>query len=214
MRHFSLFDNALSQLGYAILTVATKAKIDRPTPPFEPSTVALSPAETAHAAGLMRVNHVGEICAQALYQGQAWVSQCPKNRDMLLQSAVEELDHLAWTQSRLDELNSHTSRLNPLWYAGAFTLGAVAGKVSEAVSLGFVVETKRQVAAHLDSHLSGVNPLPISDTASRAIVLQMRNEEYEHGEHAAQAGGIELPKLVRLAMTGMAKVMTELAYRI
>lgn len=214
MRHFSLFDNALSQLGYAILTVATKAKIDRPIPPFEPSMVALSPAEAAHAAGLMRVNHVGEICAQALYQGQAWVSQSPNNRDMLLQSAVEELDHLAWTQSRLDELNSHTSRLNPLWYAGAFTLGAVAGKVSEAVSLGFVVETERQVAAHLDSHLSGVNPLPASDTASRAIVLQMRNEEYEHGGHAAQAGGIELPKLVRLAMTGMAKVMTELAYRI
>jgi ubiquinone biosynthesis monooxygenase Coq7 len=214
MRTFSFIDELIGHTDHAFKTVTMPANAERASPTLHLPASELTEVESRHSAGLMRVNHVGEVCAQALYQGQAWVSRNPINKTMLLQSAVEETDHLAWTEQRLSELGSHTSYLNPLWYAGAFILGAVAGKVSEAVSLGFVIETEMQVGAHLDRHLQSDTPLPATDARSRAIVKQMKDEELEHAAHARAAGGVELPNLVRLAMAGMAKVMTTTAYRI
>ena len=169
----------------------------------------LTEEERRHSAGLMRVNHVGEVCAQALYEAQAAFANNDKTREQFLQSGQEEMDHLAWTAGRLRELNSRPSLLNPLWYAGAYALGAVAAKVGDAVSLGFVVETERQVEAHLNSHLE---QLPAQDQRSRAIVTQMRDDEIEHGDAAKQLGAVELPAPIRHAMRGMAKVMTTTAY--
>lgn len=217
MRQLSWSDALFAQVNSALSTLFTTAQAVRDNPASHLADVELSEAERRHAAGLMRVNHVGEICAQALYQGQALVSQHPPHREMLLQAANEEMDHLAWTEQRLAELNSRTSVFNPLWYAGSFVLGVAAGKVSEAVSLGFVIETERQVGAHLDSHLNGsddTSALPAQDVRSRAIVAQMRTEELEHAAHAQEAGGVELPNAVRLAMKTMAKVMTTTAYRL
>lgn len=213
MRTPTPIDRLLCQTDHALRILASRAVADRATPAIMPD-VELSAAQSRHAAGLMRVNHVGEICAQALYQGQALVSRSPANRTMLLDAANEEIDHLAWTEQRLIELNSRPSLFNPLWYAGAFALGVVAGRVSEAVSLGFVVETEVQVGAHLSSHLDGESALPIEDERSRAIVTQMRDEELAHAEHARAAGAVELPNLVKQMMEGMAKVMTTVAYKI
>jgi len=165
--------------------------------------------ERRHSAALMRVNHVGEVCAQALYQSQGLFSQNNELKQQFLQAGREEEDHLAWTASRVHELGSHLSLLNPLWYAGAFALGAVAAKVGDATSLGFVVETERQVEAHLNSHLAS---LPVNDLESRTIVQQMRDDEIKHGAAAQILGAAELPIPVKKLMTGMAKVMTTVAY--
>jgi ubiquinone biosynthesis monooxygenase Coq7 len=173
--------------------------------------VLLDEKERRHSAGLMRVNHVGEVCAQALYQSQGYFSQNKEIQQRFILAGKEEEDHLAWTAGRIRELGSHLSVLNPLWYAGAFTLGAVAAKSGDATSLGFVVETERQVEAHLNSHLTS---LPVNDVKSRAIVEQMRNEEIEHGAEAQSLGAAELPVPVKKLMTGMAKVMTTVAYYI
>jgi ubiquinone biosynthesis monooxygenase Coq7 len=213
MRQSTQLDLLIAQIDHGLRTIASEAVSDRQSPAAYTESAVLSEAERQHAAGLMRVNHVGEVCAQALYQGQAWVSQNQHNRDMLLAAAKEEVDHLTWTEQRLNELGSRTSLLNPLWYAGAFALGVVAGKISEAVSLGFVVETEVQVGAHLESHLQDTG-LPLQDSPSRAIVSTMRDEELAHAEHARQAGAMELPNLVKLAMRGMAKIMTTTAYKI
>lgn len=213
MRQSTQLDLLIAQIDHGLRTIASEAVSNRQSPAAYTESAVLSEAERKHAAGLMRVNHVGEVCAQALYQGQAWVSQNQHNRDMLLAAANEEVDHLAWTEQRLNELGSRTSLLNPLWYAGAFTLGVAAGKISEAVSLGFVVETEVQVGAHLESHLQDTG-LPLQDSPSRAIVSTMRDEELAHAEHARQAGAMELPNLVKLAMRSMAKVMTTTAYKI
>ena len=159
----------------------------------------------------MRVNHVGEVCAQALYQAQALTARTPQLRQQMVSAAREELDHLAWTQQRLTELNSHASWLNPLWYAGAFGIGMLAGRLGDRVSLGFVVETERQVEAHLSGHLER---LPEADSRSRSIVSAMRDDERRHGEAAGAAGGADPPAPVRWLMRGAAKVMTTVAYRV
>lgn len=171
----------------------------------------LTPAETRHAAGLMRVNHVGEVCAQALYRGQALVSRHASTRAIFLEAAVEETDHLTWLADRLKELKSRPSFLNPLWYAGAFGLGVLAGRAGDAVNLGFMAETEKQVEQHLDGHLQ---KLPVNDVRSRAIVTQMCEEERHHRETAQHAGGRPLPPLARAAMRAGSKVMTTTSYYI
>lgn len=169
-------------------------------------------AEAQRVSGaLMRVNHVGEVCAQALYEAQALGTRNAGQRDHLRQAAQDEVDHLAWTARRLDELGAHRSWLNPLWYAGAFALGSLAARAGDRWSLGFVIETERQVEAHLAEHLSR---LPEEDTASRAIVAQMKDDEVRHAEAAQAAGGHELPWPVRQAMRLAAKVMTTTAHYI
>jgi ubiquinone biosynthesis monooxygenase Coq7 len=162
-----------------------------------------------HSAGLMRINHVGEVCAQALYEAQGRFSKNAALRQKFAEAAREEEDHLAWTAERLRELNSRISILNPLWYGGAYTLGAVAAHLGDAQSLGFVVETERQVEAHLASHLE---ELPSQDAKSRAIVEQMRVDEIAHGVAAQSLGAVKLPLPARLVMQAMAKAMTTTAY--
>ena len=181
----------------------------RPNPAKDINEASLSDAERRHSAGLMRVNHVGEVCAQALYESQALFARNERTRQQFREAGKEELDHLAWTAERLRELDSRPSLLNPLWYAGAFVLGAVAARTGDAHSLGFVVETERQVEAHLNGHLQ---TLPEQDARSRAIVTQMRDDEVEHGAAAKALGATELPAPVREGMRAMAKVMTATAY--
>ncbi|CAM8663713.1 CAT5 Ubiquinone biosynthesis protein COQ7 [Oxalobacteraceae bacterium] len=187
------------------------ATASRPNPAVGVAEPGLTEQEKTHSAGLMRVNHVGEVCAQALYAAQSAFAKTPLTREQFQKAGEEEVDHLAWTADRLQELGSRTSLLNPLWYAGSFALGAVAAKLGDPVSLGFVVETERQVEAHLDRHLE---ELPPNDLRSRAIVTQMRDDEVAHAEAAAQLGAAELPLPVKKAMQAMAKVMTTAAYRI
>jgi 3-demethoxyubiquinol 3-hydroxylase len=171
----------------------------------------LTPAERAHAAGLMRVNHVGEVCAQALYQAQKLATRSPTLKAAFTQAALEEEDHLAWTARRLEALDSRPSLLNPLWYAGAMAIGLAAGRFGDKVSLGFMAETERQVEHHLDSHLES---LPPADLESRAVVEQMRADEIAHAKSATDAGGVELPLPVRSLMRAVSKVMTRTAYYI
>lgn len=183
----------------------------RPAPPAASGDApSLSDSERRLAGALMRVNHVGEVCAQALYTGQALVTRDAQLKSHFEAAAREETDHLAWTRQRLDELGDRTSLLNPLWYAGALGIGIVAGKLAgDRVSLGFVVETERQVERHLDSHLER---LPQDDSASRAIVLQMKEDEARHASQAEAAGAATLPLPVRLMMRAAAKVMTTTAH--
>jgi ubiquinone biosynthesis monooxygenase Coq7 len=169
----------------------------------------LSTIDKSHAAGLMRVNHAGEIAAQGLYQGHAAVARDPKIEDQMKRAADEELDHLAWCEERLKELGSGPSRLNPIWYGGAFMMGAASGMLGDRWSLGFIEETERQVVKHLSGHL---DRLPRSDTKSRAIVRQMRDEESAHGENARDAGASELPGPIKRAMRMTARIMTGTAY--
>ena len=171
----------------------------------------LTNEEKKHAAGLMRVNHVGEVCAQALYQSQKLHAKSDDLKNKLEHAAIEEEDHLAWCERRLEELDSHPSLLNPVWYAGSFVLGSIAGLAGDKISLGFVAETEKQVEHHLDEHLK---ELPSNDHRSRAIVAQMRADEIAHGQMAMQEGGVELPSAVQQVMKTMAKVMTVTAYRI
>ena len=171
----------------------------------------LSAEEKKHAAGLMRVNHVGEVCAQALYQSQKLHAKSDDLKNKLEHAAIEEEDHLAWCERRLEELDSRPSLLNPVWYAGSFALGSIAGLAGDKISLGFVAETEKQVEHHLDDHLK---ELPSNDHRSRAIVAQMRADEIAHGQMAIQEGGVELPSAVQEVMKTMAKVMTVTAYRI
>lgn len=195
----------------ALRTLFAKPHANRPTPlpTHAPST--LSEAERKEAGALMRVNHVGEVCAQALYTAQAAATKDPTLRAHLMAASEEETDHLAWTRQRLDDLGAHPSRLNPLWYAGAFGLGLVAGRLGDPVSLGFVAETERQVEAHLDGHM---RKLPAGDTASRAVVMQMKRDEARHAAEAQEAGGRELPSPVKGLMRMAARVMTTVAHRI
>ncbi|SEL74631.1 ubiquinone biosynthesis monooxygenase Coq7 [Roseateles sp. YR242] len=185
--------------------------MSRPTPQGQFADAPLDEQQRREAAALMRVNHVGEICAQALYRAQALTTKDEALRQHLEHAAQEELDHLAWTAQRLRELNDRPSLLNPLWYGGAFAIGTVAGLVGDKVSLGFVVETERQVEAHLNNHLSR---LPAGDHSSRAIVAQMRDEEVQHAEDARARGAVDLPAPVKGLMRMAAKVMTTAAHRI
>ncbi|MGH8270132.1 MAG: 2-polyprenyl-3-methyl-6-methoxy-1,4-benzoquinone monooxygenase [Steroidobacteraceae bacterium] len=180
-----------------------------PAPADDGNGSGLSPDERRRAAALMRVNHAGEIAAQALYHGQAMVARSGATRKMLLDAAREETDHLAWCESRLKELDSHPSLLNPLWYAGSFFIGALAAVAGDRASLGFVVETERQVEGHLEEHLGR---LPAADGRSRAIVQQMRTDEVAHGANARAAGGMELPGPLRALMRHTARIMTGTAY--
>lgn len=202
-------DRFISGADKALRVIAGVASASRPTPGQYAPDAELSDAERRHAAGLMRVNHVGEVCAQALYNSQARFARTEAIRRQFEHSSREEEDHLAWTAQRLGELGSHTSVLNPLFYAGSFALGTVAALVGDAQSLGFVVETERQVEAHLESHLE---KLPPQDVKSRAIVDQMRIDEIEHGAAAQALGAADLPAPVRVAMAAMGKVMTTTAY--
>ncbi len=180
-----------------------------PAPADDGNGSGLSPDERRRAAALMRVNHAGEIAAQALYHGQAMVARSGATRKMLLDAAREETDHLAWCESRLKELDSHPSLLNPLWYAGSFFIGTLAAVAGDRASLGFVVETERQVEGHLEEHLGR---LPAADGRSRAIVQQMRTDEVAHGANARAAGGMELPGPLRALMLHTARIMTGTAY--
>ncbi len=204
-------DPLLVAADAALRTLLARPHASRPLPAAPTPSGALTDTERIEAGALMRVNHVGEICAQALYTAQAAVARDPALRTQLVEAAREETDHLAWTRQRLDELNARPSLLNPLWYAGAFGLGLVAGRLGDPWSLGFVAETERQVEAHLDSHL---HRLPVSDTASRAVVLQMREDEARHAAQAWSAGARELPAPARAAMRLASRVMTAVAHRI
>ncbi|MGV3740968.1 MAG: 2-polyprenyl-3-methyl-6-methoxy-1,4-benzoquinone monooxygenase [Burkholderiaceae bacterium] len=193
----------------ALKVIAGVASPSRATPAAATDDLELTESERKHSAGLMRVNHVGEVCAQALYEAQGRFSRSPDIRTQFDSAAREEEDHLAWTAQRLRELNSHTSVLNPLWYAGAYAMGVVAARLGDARSLGFVVETERQVEAHLASHM---DRLPQNDHKSRAIVEQMRQDEIAHGASAQALGAAEMPQPVRQAMRAMSKAMTGIAY--
>ena len=204
-------DRLIPHVDRLLRTVFATPTASRPTPRPATPDGPLDEVARRHAAGLMRVNHVGEVCAQALYAGQAAATADPALRATLEKAGREEGDHLAWTADRLDALRSRPSLLNPVWYAGSFALGFAAGKAGDAVSLGFVVETERQVEAHLASHL---DELPPADQTSRAIVDAMREDEQAHGDAAQAAGAAPLPRWIRAAMRGAAKVMTTTAYRI
>ena len=204
-----MLDDLIIHFDRALRTVFAPAATVRPTPGGEIDDVPMSDEARRHAAALMRVNHVGEICAQALYQGQALMSRQPEVTDALRQAADEETEHLAWTESRIRELGGRKSLLNPLWYGGALTIGMLAGRFGEAWNLGFLAETERQVEAHLASHL---DKLPEDDARSRAIVLQMKIDEREHADTALALGGVPLPAPVCAAMRGASRVMTTAAY--
>jgi 3-demethoxyubiquinol 3-hydroxylase len=196
----------------ALRTLFAEPRASRPNPAANVADLQLDDAERRQSGALMRINHVGEVCAQALYTGQALACQSPALRAQLAQASREETDHLAWTQQRLHDLNDRPSWLNPLWYAGAFAIGFAAGKLGgDKVSLGFVVETERQVEAHLQSHME---LLPASDLASRAIVSAMKADEIAHAQMAQQAGAVALPAPVKSLMQAAAKVMTTVAHRV
>jgi len=200
-------------LGFdrALRTLAGVATSSRPHPGAALPAPDLTADERRHAAGLMRVNHTGEVCAQALYSAQALVARDPSLREQFAVAAREEEDHLAWTQKRLVELHDRASLLNPLWYAGSFAIGVAAGLVGDRVNLGFVVETERQVEEHLTGHM---DDLPDADAKSRAIVATMRDDEARHGAMAQAAGALDLPLPARELMRIAAGVMKALAYRI
>jgi len=198
------FDRALRTLSGTVAAARATPAAGTPEPKLEPH-------EQRDAAGLMRVNHTGEVCAQALYSAQAIVARDPEVRERYADAARDEEDHLAWTQARLDELGARPSLLNPLWYAGSFAIGIIAGIAGDRTNLGFVVETERQVEEHLTAH---IERLPPNDTKSRAIVTQMRDDESRHGAMALEAGALPLPFPIRHAMRAAADLMRAVAYRI
>ena len=206
-----LADRLISELDRALRAIAGVAHAARSSPAESKPEGELDEKDRAHAAALMRVNHVGEICAQALYQGQALTARDPQARAQLEQAAQEEQDHLAWSADRIRELQGRTSLLNPFWYAGAFALGAAAGALGDRWNLAFLAETERQVEAHLAGHLEA---LPAEDLRTRAVVEAMRADEAGHRETATSLGAAEMPPPLRLAMRLASKLMTSIAYRI
>jgi ubiquinone biosynthesis monooxygenase Coq7 len=202
-------DLLLAEADRALRTLAAAATAARPNPAGDAPIPPLQEDARKHAAGLMRVNHAGEIAAQALYQGQALTARDPAVRDSLRQASEEEGDHLAWCEERLRELDARPSVLNPLWYAGSFAIGAIAGALGDRVSLGFVAETERQVEGHLDEHLER---LAREDERSRRILEQMQRDEIRHGENAREAGAAELPAPVQRLMRLTSQIMTRTAY--
>lgn len=201
----------ITEFDRALRTVFAPARSVRPVPGDAQPEAGLNADQRRHVVGLMRVNHCGEICAQALYQGQALTSRDPAVREALRSAADEETEHLAWTERRIEELGGRKSLFNPAWYVGSLTLGLLAGALGDKWSLGFLAETERQVEVHLDGHLLS---LPEDDLRSRAIVDQMRLDEIQHAETAVRYGAAELPGLAKAAMKLMAKVMTGTAYRL
>lgn len=204
-------DSFILEFDRALRTVLVSARTVRPVPGNDLPDVVIDAEERRHVVGLMRVNHCGEVCAQALYQGQALTSRQPMVKEALREAANEETEHLAWTEQRISELGGRKSFLNPLWYVGSLGLGVAAGVLGDRWNLGFLAETERQVEAHLDSHLLS---LPEQDGRSRAIVEQMRLDEIRHAESAVDHGAAELPGLVKLAMRGVSKLMTKAAYHL
>lgn len=211
-RHYSLADRLLLEADRALRTVtSTKQSVTRPSPADQANDSAMSTEERQHAAGLMRVNHTGEVCAQALYQGQALTANLESVREEMQAAADEEVDHLEWCGKRLAELDSKPSALNPLWYGLSFGIGATAGLIGDKISLGFVAATEEQVCQHLEGHLQS---LPQDDKKSRAIVEQMLIDERKHGHSALDAGGTDFPAPIKSLMTGISKVMTKVTYKI
>lgn len=213
-RRLNPLDLMLGELGRAAQVLSGAAQASRPNPAGkQPASgqAELTPEEARHAAGLMRVNHVGEICAQALYRGQAIFCGDAAIKNVLYEAASEEVDHLVWCADRISELQSRPSLLNPLWYAGSFSLGLIASRAGTGKNLGFMAETERQVEQHLDRHL---HELPPKDTRSRDIVAQMRDDEIHHRNTAEEHGAHKLPWPTRLVMKAMSKIMTTTAYRI
>lgn len=212
MRQLTAIDQFIAHADRALRTLSNaKQPTQRPSPASSVAEQDLSAEEKRHAAGLMRVNHSGEVCAQALYQGQALTAKLPHIRAEMEHAAAEEIDHLVWCQDRLDALNSHPSYLNPLWYGLSFAIGAGAGLVSDKVSLGFVAATENQVCKHLQKHLE---ELPAQDQKSRAVVTQMLEDEARHADMALNAGGYNFPAPVKGLMTLVSKAMTKTSYRI
>lgn len=210
-RALSPFDRLLADAQNALETVAGAPRAARPNPGADEPDVVLDDAERRHAAGLMRINHVGEVCAQALYVGQAAVARDPRTRAQLQAAAQEETDHLAWCADRLRELDSRPSLLNPIWYAGSYAIGLLAGLRGDGWNLGFVVETERQVEAHLEEHLQ---TLPPADVRSRAILTVMKDDEARHAEHAESSGARILPQPLPTLMAAASKLMKTVAYRV
>lgn len=209
-RDYTTTDQLLFNLDQALRTLFGKPAVtERTSPAAGMEEPTLTRAEARRSAGLMRVDHAGEVCAQALYQGQALTARLPKVRASMERAAAEENDHLDWCETRLRDLSSHTSYLNPLWYLGSLAIGAAAGAIGDRWSLGFVAETERQVVRHLDGHL---DQLPVPDTKSRAILEQMKSDEQHHATTAVEAGGAELPGPVKTLMGIASKVMTTAAY--
>jgi ubiquinone biosynthesis monooxygenase Coq7 len=209
-RHYSLFDRLLAQLDQAVRTIAgSTPRAERLNPAANAPEAALAEDERLLAGRLMRINHAGEVAAQALYQSQALTARQPRLREAMQQAAREENDHLAWTEERIRELGTHTSYLGPFWYAGSFAIGTLAGLAGDRWNLGFVAETEHQVVRHLDDHLSR---LPQHDARSRRILEQMRDDELHHATAAMEAGAHRLPEPVKLAMRLTSKIMTRAAY--
>lgn len=211
-RRFSPMDNLIMNIDQGVRTIFGKPDItERPNPADSATEHELSEAEKKRSVGLMRVNHSGEVAAQALYQGQALTARDKSTREQMQRCAQEEFDHLDWCEKRVKELGGHTSYLNPLWYAGSLTIGAMAGAVGDKWSLGFVVETEKQVGKHLEEHLKR---LPEDDEKSRAVLEQMDIDEAQHAVTAQKAGAAALPPPVKAIMKLTSKVMTNTAYRI
>lgn len=210
-RHLSPLDHALATFQRALDTVSGAAVAARPSPAAAQPLPDLDATERRHAAGLMRINHTGEVCAQALYDGQAALARTPDTRAYLEGAASEETDHLAWCAERLREMDARPSLLNPLWYAGSFAIGALAALAGDRWSLGFVVETERQVEAHLGEHLAR---LPAADARSRAVLAAMRADEARHADNAQARGGARLPPPVPTLMRGASALMKAIAYRV
>ena len=211
-RRLSLLDRLITEADSVLRTVTNSGHTAaRPSPSDGHADSELSEKERRHVSGLMRVNHTGEVCAQALYQGQALTAKLPTVRKEMQHAAAEEVDHLVWCEQRLRELDSQPSLLNPAWYGLSFALGAVAGAIGDKVSLGFVAATEERVCSHLRDHLKS---LPEDDRKSRLIVQKMLEDEQRHGDKALEAGGTDLPQPVKDAMTAVSKVMTKSSYRI
>jgi len=211
-RHFNPTDQLLINLDKAVSTLFGKPEsTERPNPADNIKENEMQEGQISHITGLMRVNHTGEVCAQALYQGQALTAKLPKVRENMERAAMEENDHLNWCDTRLKELGSHSSYLNPLWYAGSFAIGATAGLIGDKWSLGFVAETENQVVNHLEDHMQ---QLPEQDLRSRAILEQMKTDEEQHRVSAINAGGAELPLPIKKIMGLTSKIMTTIAYKI
>ncbi|WP_131764443.1 2-polyprenyl-3-methyl-6-methoxy-1,4-benzoquinone monooxygenase [Legionella drozanskii] len=213
MRSPSLFENIICEIDAALRTLAPPAQrvVQRQSPAEGLHESTLSSQEKRHIAGLMRVNHAGEVCAQALYQGQALTAQLARVKTQMDEAAAEEIDHLAWCEQRLLELGSQPSVLNPLWYLGSFMIGSLAGMAGGRWGLGFVAETERQVTQHLQSHLQ---KLPPQDEKSKLILEQMEEDEAHHAEVAQEAGAAELPLFIKKFMQGVSKLMTHSSYHL
>ena len=213
MSKLSLFDKLLCEIDTSLRTliIPEHRTCNRENPGEQMTEPSLSIKEKSHIAGLMRVNHAGEVCAQALYQGQALTAQLTEVKAQMTEAAAQEVDHLAWCEQRLHELDSHPSILNPLWYGGSLALGALAGLAGDKWSLGFVAETERQVTKHLQKHL---RYLPQKDIKSKAILAQMQHDEAQHAEQATAAGAAELPFLIKQLMQGVSKLLTKTSYYI